>query len=79
MTHTISFEAITGAGGVEVQVTMSFEADKYTSWAENIEMVTYNGMDIMGLMTEEQFAELEAQGIKAIEEQREWEVANYEP
>jgi len=79
MTHTISFEATTGAGGVEVQVTMSFEADKYTSWAENIEMVTYNGMDIMGLMTDEQFAELEAQGIKAIEEQREWEIVNYEP
>lgn len=79
MTHTITFEATTGAGDVEVQVTMSFEADKYTSWAENIDMVTYNGMDIMGLMTDEQFAELEAQGIKAIEEQREWEIVNYEP
>jgi len=64
--HTINFEATTGAGDVEVQVTMSFKADQYTSWAENIEMVTYNGMDIMGLMTEEQFSDLEAKGIKAI-------------
>ena len=79
MTHTITFEATTGAGDVEVQVTMSFEADKYSSWAENIEMVTYNGMDIMGLMTDEQFAELEAKGIKAIEGQRVWETENYEP
>jgi len=77
--HTINFEATTGAGDVEVQVTMSFKADKYTSWAENIEMVTYNGMDIMGLMTEEQFADLEAKGIRAIEEQRNWEIVNYEP
>jgi hypothetical protein len=77
--HTINFEATTGAGDVEVQVTMTFKADKYTSWAENIEMVTYNGMDIMGLMTDEQFEELEAKGIKAIEAQRVWETENYEP
>ena len=77
--HTINFDATTGAGDVEVQVTMSFKADKYSSWAENIEMVTYNGMDIMGLMTEEQFADLEAKGIRAIEEQRNWEIVNYEP
>jgi hypothetical protein len=77
--HTINFEATTGAGDVEVKVTMSFKADKYSSWAENIEMVTFNGMDIMGLMTEEQFADLEAKGIRAIETQRHWEIVNYEP
>jgi hypothetical protein len=42
-------------------------------------MVTFNGMDIMGLLTEEQFADLEAQGMEAIKAQREWEVVNYEP
>jgi hypothetical protein len=77
--HTINFDATTGAGEVEVQVTMSFKADKYSSWAENIEMVTFNGMDIMGLMTDEQFADLEAKGIRAIETQRHWEIVNYEP
>ena len=77
--YAIDFTATTGAGDVEVKVTMSFEADKYTSWAENIDMVTFNGMDIMGLMTEEQFSELEAQGMEAIKAQREWEVVNYEP
>lgn len=79
MSNTINFDAATGAGDVEVQVTMSFKADKYSTWAENIEMVTYNGMDIMGLMTDEQFADLEAKGIRAIETQRHWEIANYEP
>ena len=77
--YSIDFVATTGAGGVEVNVTMSFEADKYTSWAENIDMVTFNDMDIMGLLTDEQFAELEAQGIEAIQAKREWEIVNYEP
>ena len=77
--HTIDFDATTGAGDVEVKVTMSFKADKYSSWAENITMVTYNGMDIMGLMTDEQFADLEAKGVRAIESQRHWEIVNFEP
>lgn len=77
--YAIDFTATTGAGDVEVKVTMSFEADRYTSWAENIEMVTFNGMDIMGLLSDEQFADLEAQGMEAIKAQREWETVNYEP
>jgi hypothetical protein len=77
--YSIDFVATTGAGDVEVKATMTFKADKYSTWAENIDMVTFNGMDIMGLLTDEQFADLEAQGIKAIKAQREWEVMNYEP
>ena len=79
MTHTIDFVATTGAGNVEVKVTMSFEADKYTSWAENIDMVTFEGVDIMGLLLDEQFSDLETQGIEAIQAKREWEKVNYEP
>jgi len=79
MSNTIEFTATTGAGEVEVKVTMSFEADQYSSWHENIDMVTFEGVDIMGLLTDEQFAELEAQGIKAIQAKREWEIVNYEP
>ena len=77
--YSIDFVATTGVGDVEVKVTMSFEADRYTSWAENIDMVTFEGVDIMGLLTEEQFSELEAQGMEAIKAQREWEKVNYEP
>ena len=77
--YSIDFVATTGAGDVEVKATMTFKADKFSTWAENIDMVTFNGMDIMGLLTEEQFADLEAQGIRAIETQREWEIVNYEP
>jgi hypothetical protein len=77
--YSIDFTATTGAGDVEVKVTMSFEADRYTSWAENIDMVTFEGVDIMGLLTEEQFADLETQGMEAIKAQRKWETVNYEP
>ena len=77
--YSIDFTATTGAGDVEVKVTMSFEADRYTSWAENIDMVKFEGVDIMGLLTEEQFSDLEAQGMEAIKSQREWEKINYEP
>jgi hypothetical protein len=77
--YSIDFTATTGAGDVEVKVTMSFEADRYTSWAENIDMITFEGVDIMGLLTEEQFADLETQGMEAIKAQREWEIVNYEP
>ena len=79
MTNMIDFEATTGAGDELVQVTMSFQADKFSSWAENIETVTFNGMDVMGLLSDEQFKELEAKGIKAIDDKKVWEIANYEP
>jgi len=77
--YSIDFVATTGAGDVEVNATMTFKADKYSSWAENIEKVTLEGVDITGVLTDEQFADLEAKGIKAIEAQREWEIVNYEP
>ena len=77
--YSIDFVATTGAGDVEVKATMTFKADKFSTWAENIDMVTFNGMDIMGLLSDEQFADLEAQGMEAIKAQREWETVNYEP
>lgn len=79
MQHSFDFEATTGAGDETVQVTMSYKADKYSTWAENIESVTFNGMDVMGLLTEEQFADLEAKGIRAMEEKKVWDSNNYEP
>jgi hypothetical protein len=42
-------------------------------------MVTFESVDIMGLLTDEQFSDLETQGIEAIQAKREWEIVNYEP
>jgi hypothetical protein len=57
------FNATTGAGGETVTCKMSFERDEHGTFFENIEDVTYEGISVMGLLTDEQFAELEMAGI----------------
>lgn len=79
MTYHISFQAITGAGSEIVKVEMSYERDQDGTYAENIESITYNGMDVMGLLSEEQFADLEIQGNDAINKEIKFALENYEP
>ena len=79
MTYHISFQAITGAGSEIVKVEMSYERDQDGTYAENIESITYNGMDVMGLLSEEQFADLEIQGSDAIDKEIKFALENYEP
>ncbi len=42
---------------------MSYERDEHGTFFENIEDVIYEGISVMGLFTDEQFAELEMAGI----------------
>lgn len=79
MTYHITFQAATGAGSEIVQVTMSYERDHDGIYAENIDEITYNGMDVMGLLSEEQYAELEIAGCKAIFAEVKFAMENYEP
>jgi hypothetical protein len=79
MTYHITFHATTGAGSETVKVEMSYERDQDGTYAENIESITYNGMDVMGLLSEEQFADLEMLGDKAIDEEIKFALENYEP
>ena len=58
---------------------MSYEMDESGVYAENIDALTYNGMDIMGLLSEEQFADLEIQGCKAVHDEIKSAMENYEP
>jgi ABC-type transporter MlaC component len=62
------FNAITGAGGETVTCKMSYERDEHGTFFENIEDVTYEGISIMGLLTDEQFAELEMVGINKLQQ-----------
>ena len=48
-------------------------------YAENIESVTFDGINVIGLLTEEQFADLEIEGCKAIHDQAKFAMENYEP
>jgi hypothetical protein len=61
--YEFTFNATTGAGGVTVTCKMSYERDEHGTFFENIEDVTYEGISIMGLLTDEQYSELEMIGI----------------
>ena len=79
MSYSIDFQTTTGAGDETVVVTMTYERDENGVYAENIESITFNGMDVMGLLLEEQYSDLEMQGCKAIDEQEKFARENYEP
>ncbi len=59
------FNAETGAGGETVTCRMVYERDEHGTYAENIETVTFgeHKVDVTGLLSEEQFGELEMVGI----------------
>ena len=56
------FEAKTGGGGETVICKMTYERDEHGTYAENIESIIFMGIEVIGLLTEEQFAELEING-----------------
>jgi ABC-type transporter MlaC component len=61
--YEFTFNATTGAGGETVTCKMSYERDEHGAYFENIEDVTYEGISIMGVLTDEQYADLEMVGI----------------
>ena len=67
------FETQTGGGGETVTCRMVYEMDDDGPFAENIESVIFEGKEVIGLISEEQFAQLELAGIaklaKSIEEE----------
>ena len=69
------FEAKTGGGGETVICKMSYERDEDGVFAQNIESVLFEGKEVIGLISEDQFTELEGVGIDklavSIEEEKE--------
>jgi hypothetical protein len=64
--YEFTFNATTGAGDETVTCKMVYEKDECGVFAENIESVIFEGREVIGLLTEEQFAELEAVGIRKL-------------
>lgn len=64
--YEFEFNATTGAGGETVTCKMSYERDEDGPYFENIEDVTYEGISVMGLLSEEQFSDLEMVGINKL-------------
>lgn len=79
MSNTIDFQATTGPGSEIVQVTMSYEEDIDGTYNENIDSVKFEGVEVIGFITTEQFAELEIEGCNAINENKIIAMQNYEP
>jgi hypothetical protein len=57
------FEAKTGGGDETVVCKMSYERDEDGVFAQNIESVLFEGKEVIGLISEDQFTELEGVGI----------------
>lgn len=79
MSYSIDFQTTTGAGDEIVKVTMTYERDESGIYAENIESVSFDGVNVIGLLSEEQFADLEIAGCLAIHEKAKFDLENYEP
>jgi len=79
MSNTIDFQATTGPGLEIVQVIMSYEEDIDGTYNENIDSVKFEGVEVIGLISHDHFADLEKQGCDAINEKKIWQLENYEP
>ena len=66
--YEFEFNATTGAGGETVTCKMSYERDEHGPYFESIEDVTFEGVSVIGLLSEEQFSELEMVGINKLRE-----------
>jgi hypothetical protein len=64
--YEFTFNATTGAGGETVTCKMTYERDEHGPYFESIEDVTYEGISIMGVLVDEQFADLEMVGVNKL-------------
>jgi hypothetical protein len=56
------FDTTIGEGSVIVTVVMEYEQDEEGIYNENIEEVWFEGRNVMGIFTVEQYKELEIEG-----------------
>ena len=56
------FDTTVGEGSVIVTVVMEYEQDEEGTYNENIEEVWFEGRNVMGIFTVEQYKELEIEG-----------------
>ena len=64
--YEFEFNATTGAGGETVTCKMTYERDEHGPYFESIEDVRFEGVSVIGLLSEEQFSELEMVGVNKL-------------
>jgi hypothetical protein len=68
MDYDFYFEAKTGAGDEFVTCRMTYERDEDGTYAENVVSVIFMGVEAIGLISEEQFSDLEMVGVNKLAE-----------
>ena len=61
------FDTTVGEGSVIVTVVMEYEQDEEGVYNENIEEVWFEGRNVMGIFTVEQYKELEIEGCMSLQ------------
>jgi hypothetical protein len=56
---TWEFDTTTGAGSEIVTVVYEYESDQDSTYNESIKEIWFNGRDVIGLLSDEQFKELD--------------------
>jgi hypothetical protein len=59
MESTWEFDTTTGAGSEVVTVVYEYESDEDSTYNESIKEIWFEGRNVIGLMSDEQFKELE--------------------
>jgi hypothetical protein len=62
MMNTWEFDTTTGAGSEVVTVVYEYEQDQDSTYNESIREIWFEGRDVIGLLSDEQFKELEMEG-----------------
>jgi hypothetical protein len=81
MENKYEFDTTTGAGSEVVTIVYSYEHDGETSYNENIEEIWFEGRNVVGLISDEQFKELEIEAAMRFQhhKQTKGETMDYEP
>ena len=60
--NTWEFDTTVGAGSEVVTVVYEYEQDQDSTYNESIREIWFEGRDVVGLLSDEQFKELEMEG-----------------
>ena len=62
MMNTWEFDTTVGAGSEVVTIVYEYEQDQDSTYNESIREIWFEGRDVIGLLSDEQFKELEMEG-----------------
>ena len=81
MENKYEFDTTAGAGSEVVTIVYQYEYDGETSYNENIEEIWFEGRNVIGLFSDEQFKELEMEAAMRFQHHKKTkgQTADYEP